>query len=281
MGSFVPDVHLTRDAVLAAYTNKEHPLGTRGKTPDGRSYAYAKSGEILDVGIPLTVAAGTGVANATGADLIADTEDITSTWTKVRCSSTETTAGASAGELADGYFVVELSTQSYASGQMVRILTNSSGSSGNTDSALDAFTTITFNPDDRLTKGCDTDAAISLMMNEYMNVIEQVGGSTNIPIVGVPNFRVASGKYFWAQTWGPCPVLTDGTVVRGDVVKCSTATDQGLQAITLLSSTGSSDTALASTIPLVSTVKRPDIGWVLGVAGADNDYTLMYLTIRP
>lgn len=271
---FSPEVHLTRDAVLAAYTNKEHPLGTRGVTPDGRSYAYALNGAAaLEIGVPVTVAAGVGQANATGADLIADTEDITSTWTKVKVSSTETTAGISAGQLADGYFVVELSTQSQASGQMVRILTNTSGSSGNTDSALDAFATITFNPDDRLTKGCDTDAAISLIMNEYYGVIAHVGGATAIPIVGVPNFRVAASKYCWVQTWGPCPVLSNGTLVAGNVAISSTDADAGLQPL-------GASTASTNSASLTDSV-RPSIGWVLGVAGADNDYTLMFLTIRP
>lgn len=280
--SFAPFVELKSSDVKSTYATKQYPLGTMGRTGDGRMYAFSLAGEALSTAIPLTPLARGGLATTAFTNInttIQTTSDMTSTWRTISLSTTWSTWGAIANEYADGYLVVEKSTHASAAGQMVKIKANTAGSTSTTDSPL--HTVITFEDDDKLSAGLNEGATVQAVHSLYFDVIEHDGGSTTLPIIGVPNVDVANDYYFWAQTWGACPVLEDATLVYGESAVGSTQSDQGVQPLALLSSTGSSDTALASTIPLISGIERRSIGWVLGPASGDNDYTLLFLTIRP
>jgi hypothetical protein len=274
--SFVPFVSLSQRDVKSTHSTKQNPLGTMGITQDGRKYAYALAGEALSVGIPLNPIERGGLAAAGLTVINNETEDLTSTWTSITLSSTNSTWGAVKDEYADGYLVIEDSTHSItgqvALGQMVKVKSNTAGSTSTTDSPY--ATTVTFYDDDKLLAGLDTGPTIQVVHNMYFDVIEHDGGATTLPIIGVPNCDVADNYYFWAQTWGPCPVLEDAsTLVYGELAIGSTNSDQGLQPLQAGNATNATDA-------LYTSVVRPNIGWVLGPAGGDNDYTLIFLTIH-
>jgi len=270
--SFPNIVQLKSSDVKSTYTSKGFPLGTMGRTGDGKVYAYALAGEALSVGIPLNSMAKGGL-DASGLTVINNsTEDLTSTSRQIVLSTTNSTWGALKDEYADGILVIEGSTHSNAAGQAVSVKSNTAGSTSTTDSPL--TTTVVFKDDDLLTYGIDTGPTIQVVHNEYFDVIEHDGGATTLPIVGIPNVAVADNAYFWAQTWGPCPVLNDGTTVYGEPVQGSTQSDQGVQPLTKGNATGMTDLSYASAV-------KGTIGWQLGPSPGDGDYGLVFLTIRP
>jgi len=275
--AFPPQVYLTQKAVRTVKLTKEYALGTRGMTTDGRVYRYALAGEALSIGIPLNSAAQGGLCAAGLSAIVNDTEDLTSTSSQIVLSTTNSTWTAVANEYTDGFLVVEASTHTDAAGQMVRIKSNTAGSTSTTNSPYS--TTVVFDAESRLEKGLDTGPTVQCVYNPYFDVIEMDGGSTMLPLVGVPNCTVVDNGYFWAQTWGVCPVLNDGTVVLGNLVVGSTGTDQGLQAITTITTT--TDTAASGLVPLFKAASRPAAGWAYGPASGDNDYSLIFLTISP
>ena len=273
--SFASFVTLDSKDVKTTYsTSQGRHLGDRGMTGDGRSFAWALAGEALTTGIPITPAAlgGLGTTAFTNINTTIDTWEPSSTSRTISLSTTWSTWGAIANEYADGWLVVEESTHAYARGQMVRVKSNTAGSTSTTDSPL--HTVITFADDDYLKAGVNTGATIQVVPNEYFDVIENDGGaSTTMPIVGVAVCEVADNAYFWAQTWGPCVVQQEGTAVLGELLVQSTDGLQGLAPLSL--STAATDVAN------YKVVVRPQIGWVLGPSSGDTDMGLVFLTIRP
>ncbi len=274
MGSFVGFVELTDRLIKTTSTNKQRPLGTMGRhARTGRVYAWTLAGEALDLGIPVNPAALGGFGQAGLTVINNSTEDLTSTSRQIVLSTTNSTWGAIKDEYADGDLVIEASTHTNAVGQRVSVKSNTAGSTSTTDSPL--TTTVVFADDDLLTYGLDTGATIQVVPSQYFDVIEHDGGSTYLPIIGVPNVDVGDNEYFWLQTWGPCPILNDGTTVYGENVVGSTQSDQGIKPITGGGSTGTSD------VVLETNAQRLGIGYMIGPSPGDNDYGLVFLTIRP
>lgn len=275
-------VMLTQAEVRTETTDKRHRLGTVGRTLDGRVYRYALAGEALSIGIPLVQQAAHGFS--TPADRINDTEDITTTFGAVQLSSTWSTDGALANEFADGYFVIEDSTQTSApQGQLILILSNTAGSTSTTDSPLQ--TVITFDPESRLTVTVDTDDSVYVVPSMYFDVIEHDGGADPVgSVVGVPNISVLDNGYFWAQTWGVCPVLQDGSWVYGENVIPSTQTDQGAQAVVIAELAATDSTTLTYQMDSTNIQRQiayQKIGFVIGQDAGDGDWGLLFLTISP
>ena len=273
--SFIQYVELDNKDVKTTFTSKlGRALGTMGATKDGRRFAWALAGEALTTGIPITPAAlgGLGTTAFTNINTTIDTWEPSSTSRSIVLSTTWSTWGAIKDEYADGWLVVEESTHAYARGQSVRVKGNTAGSTSTTDSPL--HTVITFADDDYLKAGVNTGATIQVVPNEYFDVIENDGGaSTTMPIVGVAICEVADNAYFWAQTWGPCAVQNEGTLVLGENAYQSTDALQGLAPLSL--STAATDVAN------YKVVVRPAIGWCLGPSSGDTDMGLVFLTIRP
>lgn len=272
--SFPNAVNLKSSDVKTTYSTKGYPLGTRGVTNDGRSFAYALAGEALTTGIPITSIATGGLTAAGQAKInttINSTEDLTSTWTSISLSSTWSTWGAIANEYTDGYLVIQESTHANARGQSVLVKSNTAGSTSTTDSP--DYTTITFADDDYLNVGCDPGAEVEVVHNEYFDVIEN-DGTTSLPIVGVPVCEIADNYYFWAQTWGPCVVQIQGTGVHGEALVPSTDSLQGLGPLSKGNATGMTDASYESSVKI-------RCGYLLGTAPGDTDMGLAFLTIRP
>jgi hypothetical protein len=101
---------------------------------------------------------------------------------------------------------------------------------------------------------------VTLTKAKYDSVtVALLSGLTALPI-GVSLIDVTIGYYSWVQTWGPCPVLTQGTVVIGAPVGLGGTADGAIGPIT------------ASTTAVV--------GWVMQV-NASQEYSLIDLKIAP
>lgn len=79
-------------------------------------------------------------------------------------------------------------------------------------------------------------------------------------VVGVPPVDVTAAYYFWLQTWGPAPVVTEGTLVIGNHAAIGDGTDGGVQP-------ADTDVEL-----IVGDVMRVE---------AEGEYSLIYLRLAP
>uniref|UniRef100_A0A6H1ZEN4 Tail protein n=1 Tax=viral metagenome TaxID=1070528 RepID=A0A6H1ZEN4_9ZZZZ len=283
MGSFTDTVYLSAEAIRTPTANKIHPLGTRGTDGSNRVYRYARNGVVaLAVGLPVTTAALYEQALTTAmAANIGTTGAITTTASDIYINTSDLTAAAK-DYYAEGYMVVQSDTGSGASGQVVRLKGNPQMSTSST--GIGTTGVFTFDDNDRLTVDIASGAVVTFHANPYQSVIVVAGGALTAGTLGVPNVAVSTNYYFWAQTWGPCPVLQDGTWLQGETLISSTQTDAGLQkrAVTVVPTTADTtlDYILEST-DILKQISRPQIGWAMGSPGIDNYYGLVFLTISP
>ncbi len=100
----------------------------------------------------------------------------------------------------------------------------------------------------------------TLTKNPYDGVIITPTGGLSAPPMGVPIVDVTIAYYFWLQTWGPCAVLTSGTIVIGQNVGWITGAD--------------------GQVGLVSAYTTVVVGSVMQV-NATTEYSLIFLRIAP
>jgi hypothetical protein len=207
-----------------------------------------------------------------------DTQDITSTWRTIRLSATASTeaAGTVVGkdEYADGYLVVENSTMSGVAGQIVKIKSNTLASDTSSTGTY-YYTDVTFNDDDSLLGGLDTDGTIQLIHNEYYKVVPYSVATTLVgKILGVAPVAVSSGSYFWLQTWGQCVARVQDVSVLGEMLVPNELTTGATGTFAPL------DGATGTTSSVVSLMKGM-LGYQLGASSGSGDYGLIFLTISP
>lgn len=101
-------------------------------------------------------------------------------------------------------------------------------------------------------------STVSAVQNRQKLVIVAPTTLTGIP-VGVPIIPVTAGNFFWNQVKGPCPVLTQGTIVIGNVV-------------------GPSASAAGAVAALATTDIIGPVGDVMSV-NATTEYSLVNLAI--
>lgn len=75
-----------------------------------------------------------------------------------------------------------------------------------------------FNLYDPIAVALDTSSYATLCKNRWDGAVVAPNGGLTQKAVGVPLVPVTASYYYWAQTWGPCPLLTQGTVVIGQPV---------------------------------------------------------------
>lgn len=113
---------------------------------------------------------------------------------------------------------------------------------------------------DPVWKAMTTSSEVTLTKSPWDEVIIAPNGGLTAPIVGVPLIDVTASYYFWAQTWGPAPVLTQGTIVIGQPV--------GLG--------GTADGAIG---PMAA--DTTDVVGVTMQVNASTEYSLIFLKIAP
>jgi hypothetical protein len=213
--SFQITVPIGPEQYLVTSATQKAPLGTTGRTVDGRVFKYCKNGatalvigqfiqartpgqyEQYSSNCPLTTQQGTN-------------SSFTSTWTQLDIASTwcawDGSTGATLNFLKDGYLAVRGTT----GGQIIEIAGNTTGTTGTTGATMMPVT-IFFKQGSKLTANITTANSISVHHNKYDGTIVCPGAAalTNV-VVGVPVCAVPASYYFWAQSWGPCVVKSDG-----------------------------------------------------------------------
>jgi hypothetical protein len=171
---------------------------------------------------------------STGQPLSTDQGTITSTWGSVTLNATWDASSTYTKDMfADGYFLTAGST---GPGQLVRIKGNSTAVGATASQTL----TIDFKEDSRLATSITTAQEIALYANPYYKVIVYVGtAGAAQAILGVTPIGVTAGYYFWLQTWGLCPMLSDLAVNLGSRVQGNpTTSNYNVGSDTTLGTTG-------------------------------------------
>jgi len=70
---------------------------------------------------------------------------------------------------------------------------------------------------DSIATALETTSEGSVLYNPYEQV-EIIAAITDL-IIGVPPITVTAEYYFWLQTWGPCPIWSEGTPAVGVIVQ--------------------------------------------------------------
>ena len=195
--SFPGSVLLGQWDIVQQHTNQALPLGTRGYTRDGRAFRYAKASGTIKKGRLVTAAA---VTAAWSDDQRIETTAKTSGTTSIKLRSVSS-ENATGGIYDEGYVFVNDGT---GQGMILQIDHQGWSSQGDT---RDYISTLTFLDEGTLTtkisSGANTE--IGLVKNLYKDVVEAPKAIVSIP-VGVALTDIATGKYFWLQTWGIAPV---------------------------------------------------------------------------
>ena len=189
-------------------TRREHPLGARGMTPDGRCFRWAFSGEAIGAG-QLVMQKG-AVANH-------DMDLATAAAGSVGDTTITVTLGATAATLnqyEDGALYTNDGT---GEGHLYAIRSNP---------AADASGSLVLTLHEKIREATSTsDTLNGLIENDYKDVEIYDADDMDGPALGVAPTEIANDSYFWLQTSGRAAVLIQGTVVNGDAVEASQTTD--------------------------------------------------------
>lgn len=234
-------------------STKRFPLGTRMIMKDGRAYRYCKNGTtILYAGKLCRM--GDTVDNSTFAYTMSTNVEIGST--SVKLNTTGATGPFAKNVLDDGYLFYN-ATGATGGGELHLIYRV--GSSGSTDAAVTGGdpsvdgtfgtatgyrATIHLYPNDYIRNAWTTSTGeVHVVPNKYMavqptDIAVGAGGA----VVGVPNIAIPASYFFWAQTWGPCPLerkdgATDHDVAGVEVYHATEAATTGMVSVRL-SATG-------------------------------------------
>jgi hypothetical protein len=189
---------------------KEHTLGTRSQTEDGRVYRYALAGATnLDPG-KVTVAAAHAANHVNVAVAAA---------VAVGAKSLTATLGATAAAedlYADGYAVIN-----DAAGEGISYAIE-------THAAVLSSGVITATLSEPVKVALTTSSEVSFIKNPYASVVIAPGAVAH-RAVGVPNVAITAAYYGWLQTGGDCSVLSDGVIGKGSGAILSDAVNGALE----------------------------------------------------
>jgi len=196
--SFPGSILLNQGDIYKQTSAKIHPLGTRGYTRDGRVFRYAEcsSTAITVAGALLQTSLRPDSAN--WADDLAVDAVPTSNSTSIYI--TATTACATANYFADGYVYV---SDACGQGQLVQIKSHAVMTSGATAQEIKLY------EEDKFIMALTTASKVGLVANPYKDVIIKPATLITSPVVGVNPMPITANYFFWCQTWGPTPVITN------------------------------------------------------------------------
>jgi Tfp pilus assembly major pilin PilA len=189
--------------------DQKFDLGGFGVTPDGRKYRYGRqnastaavAGKLYQSNAQDTTVQALAIAAAT-----AGTKSITTT----------STATVTKDQLIGGYVAV-VSTP--GQGFYYKI-------TGNTAATAAAFTVTLEEP---IVVSLTTGSVIDIIADPYGNI--EIMDATNHDgmLIGVAVANITAAYYGWYQVAGPCAVLSDGTMVVGEIVVASNGTDGAVE----------------------------------------------------
>jgi len=267
--AFPVSMYGTLTDVKESHSTQRHPLGTRLVLDDGRVFHYAlNAGTQLAVG---KLCSSPLVDADENVDLVLDAAATTAAKNATLLADMSTaSAYVAANRFKDGWMYVNVGT---GAGQVVRLNTNDKGGS-TADGSLKVY----FADENYLSVALDTSSSkIGLVQNPYMDVIVSPAyaslTATSRPC-GVPIATIPASKYFWLQTWGPCPILMGSTPVEGEVVV------QGGSSTGAAGEVNNGYALATSSSAVGGIVDFAQVGVVMS-GDADAEYALIFLMIDP
>jgi hypothetical protein len=194
---FTPFAQLSKQEENVTSVSRLAPLGSVGRTSDGRIYRYAQAG---------AVALNAGQAVSTPAKVANHTNIAVAAAVAVGSLSVTATLGATAAtqdQYLEGYLVVN---DAAGVGSAYRI-------QGNSATASAGVITVTLV--DPIVTALTTSSKVSLVVNPWSNVVVNPSAAAGaLFTAGVPQLAVPAASYAWIQTGGVASVLSDGIVAK-------------------------------------------------------------------
>jgi hypothetical protein len=253
-------------------SGKKHRLGTRMELPDGRVFYYALSNGTIGAGkLAMQLA-------VTHASHIKDlTITIAHAVGATQIAFKNTGAAIAASVLADGMvFVNDVDGEGHV--YVIKM---------NPDTIAAAVTGfLTLEEEDGIAEALSTNSQIGLRTNKFRDAeLWDASAIDGIPL-GIAPTETVNDRYFWCQTWGTASVLTEGTVVLGNVV-VPTASKIGGVAHGVVDGAVIAMAVLASHAATATNKVQPHIAdqnvlapiGIVEQVGATTEYSLVFLTI--
>ena len=255
--AFPLTVNLSYGMEKTETSDQRQKLGTRGTTPDGRVFYYAKNGAsaittagmIVDAGTALTVNAHDMDVPATAAHSVGDTT----------ISLEVPTTDLTKNQYADGYLIFN---DGPGEGEVYRIKSNPAHDASDDNTAI-----FTLDEPDGIRTALTTSSLAGLIVNPYAAVkIIDGDGTMETGALGVTTIPMTASYYGWIQTAGIGSVAVGAAVVPvGDALQISQASGESGRA-ELHDESASDD---------IQT-----IGTAIGIPSVDTDKQMCFLTIR-
>jgi len=192
-------------------SDKRFPLGAIAETRDGRRFRYSKNGAVALVVAHMNASE---APSANGLEIV-QTGYTGAVGDKSFDILLTTGHNYAAGELIDGYLYKNKSgTDGTVIGDMYVIKDNKFVTAGD-----DTVMRIEIADEGGLRVAFSATDELSLVKNPYRDVVVAPTTAAAIP-TGVNVCAVSANYYFWAQTRGPAPLITDAgdTVVVGEPI---------------------------------------------------------------
>ena len=237
-------------------SGKKLKLGTKGVTPDGRVFYYARNGSSAITTAGMIVDAGTALTvNAHDMDVPAGTNAAGTTAVTVEVPTTDLTKD----QYADGYLIFN---DGAGEGEVYRIKSHPAH-----DASADNTVIITIDEPDGLVTATTSSSLFGLLVNPYAAVkIIDGDGTMETGALGVTTIPMTASYYGWIQTAGIGSVAIGAAVgVVGDGLQISQA---------------SGESGRAELYDLSGEDDLQSIGTAIGIPSVDTDKQMCLLTIR-
>lgn len=210
--SFSGTLLLEAQDVRETSSTKQHRLGTKAYTDDGKIYRYAKAGasNLAVAELMVNADVDSNVVNKT----VAATQAV---------GDTVVTVNAGGTIVADAY-VDGMLTVNDATGEGINY--RITGNTGITGAGV-----ITVYLADPLKLALTVSVSeVTLVKNLWDGVVVSATDQADMA-VGVPNTAVTAAEYCWLQTGGTCSVLWDEAVAKGLALTIGTGTAGAVEAL--------------------------------------------------
>ena len=254
--AFPLSINLSYGMEKVETSDQRQKLGTRGSTPDGRVFYYARNGSaaITTAGMIVDAAAAFAIA-AHDMDVPANANAAGTTAVSVEVPTTDLTKD----QYADGYMIFN---DGPGEGEVYRIKSHPAH-----DASDDNTVIITIDEPDGLRTATTTSSLFGIFVNPYSAIKLMDGdGTMETGALGVTTIPMTASYYGWIQTAGI------GSVAIGAVV--------GIVGDGLQISQASGESGRAELYDLSGEDDIQSIGTAIGIPSVDTDKQACILTIR-
>lgn len=254
-------------------SSKKHKLGTRMELPDGRVFYYAFSSGTIGAGKLAMQANHVNVKHIKDLSVLAAAATGATTITYQHTGGTLT-----ANILNDGMVIVN-----DVDGEGVVYVIKSHSALAATAAST---ATLVLEEDDGIAEALTTNSQIGLRTNKFLDAELWDASDIDGIALGVAPVEVVDNRYFWCQTWGSVALLTEGTLILGNVVVPTASkiggvahgvVDGAVIAMAVLASHAATATSKLQPHVADQNVLAP-VGIVESVS-ANSEYSLIFLTV--